>query len=103
MSPLLAQYGAAKSYISTFSSALNYELRSFNIHVQCQVALLVATKLAKIQKASLFVPTPENYARSAVAAIGYEAIVSPFWAHALQVWVLRTLPEWMTAQLVLGE
>ena len=37
VSPLLAQYGAAKSYISMFSKALNGELQKSGVHVQCQV------------------------------------------------------------------
>lgn len=96
-SPLLAQYGAAKSYIAMFSRALNYELRDKGIHVQCQVPMFVATKLAKIKRASLFVASPKGYARSAVAAIGYEILVSPFWTHALQIWVLTNFPEWLIA------
>ena len=96
-SPLLAQYGAAKSYIAMFSRALNYELRDKGIHVQCQVPMFVATKLAKIKGASLFVASPKGYARSAVAAIGYEILVSPFWTHALQIWVLTNFPEWLIA------
>jgi hypothetical protein len=55
--PLLAEYGAAKSFVTTFSKALNCEYSSYNIHVQCQVALFVATKLAKIKNSSLFVGT----------------------------------------------
>ena len=35
--------------------------------------------------------------RSAVAAIGYEILVSPFWTHALQIWVLTNFPEWLIA------
>lgn len=96
-SPLLAQYGAAKSYVAMFSKAMNYELREKGIHVQCQVPMFVATKLAKIKRTSLFVPSPRGYARSAVAAIGYEMLVSPFWTHALQIWVLTNLPEWIIA------
>ena len=34
--------------------------------------MFVATKLAKIKRASLFVASPTSYARAAVAAIGYE-------------------------------
>jgi hypothetical protein len=34
--------------------------------------MFVATKLAKIKAASLFVASPSAYARAAVAAIGYE-------------------------------
>ena len=37
VSPLLAEYGAAKAYIAMFSKALNVELKKNNIHVQCQV------------------------------------------------------------------
>mmetsp|Transcript_896 Transcript_896/g.1988 ORF Transcript_896/g.1988 Transcript_896/m.1988 type:complete len:341 (+) Transcript_896:3-1025(+) len=94
-SPLLAQYGAAKAYVSMFSKAMNAELRSKNIHVQCQVPMFVATKLAKIKRASLFVASPAGYARAAAAAIGYETVVSPFWSHALQIWLLTNLPEWV--------
>ena len=102
-SPLLAQYGAAKSYIVRFSKALAEEYKAYNIHVQCQVPMLVATKLAKIQNPSLFVPTASTYGRAAVHAIGCgSTVISPYWSHALQVWLMTSLPEWMTAQLVLG-
>lgn len=95
--PLLAEYGAAKSYIAMFSRTLNVELAKSNIHVQCQVPMFVTTKLAKLKKASLFVATTQAYARAAVAAIGFETVVSPYWSHALQIWLLTTLPEWFVA------
>ena len=98
-SPLLAQYGAAKSYIAMFSRALNYELNDKGVHVQCQVPMFVATKLAKIKKSSLFVPSPSSYAKAAVRAIGYEVLVSPFWSHAIQIWALMNFPEWIVARL----
>ena len=100
ISPLLAQYGAAKSYVAMFSRALNAELAGMGIHVQCQVPMFVATKLAKIRKASLFVASPAGYARSAVAAIGYGSVVSPYWSHALQLWFLTSLPEWIVSRIV---
>lgn len=93
VSPLLAQYSAAKSYVNMFSRALNYELKNYNISVQCQVPLFVATKLAKIKKASITVASPAGYAKAAVACIGYEDLVSPFWSHAFQIWLLNALPE----------
>eukprot|EP01037_Dinobryon_pediforme_P018664 gene18664-18962_t len=101
-SPLLAQYGAAKAYIAMFSKALNVELSKFNIHVQCQVPMFVTTKLAKLKRTSLFVASPSAYARAAVAAIGYETVVSPYWSHALQIWALTTLPEWVVAKLTMS-
>ncbi len=101
-SPLLSQYGAAKSYVTMFSRALNAELKEKGIHVQCQIPLFVATKLAKIKKASLFVASPKGYARAAVAAIGYETVVSPFWSHALQMWLLLSLPEWIGTAITMS-
>ena len=202
MAPLLAEYGAAKSYIAMLSRTLNFELSKSNIHVQCQVGTLVVvivvvtlavlvvlvlmkcyyystiiiiqllfttatvtilllyyicttsitanitvyctittiilillsyhttlniiiphtnftfpishyytltlqvpmfvtTKLAKLKKASLFVATTQAYARAAIAAIGYETVVSPYWSHALQIWALTNLPEWFVSFVVL--
>lgn len=95
-SPLLSQYGAAKSYVAMFSRALHYELKGKGIHVQCQVPLFVATKLAKL-RASLFTPSPAAYARAAVAAIGYDVLVSPFWLHSLQMYIFGCFPEWLVA------
>jgi len=98
-SPLLAEYSAAKSFIEMFSKGLKAELESFGIHVQVQAPLFVATKLAKIRNTSLTVPSPAAYARSAVAHIGYEDSVSPYWSHALQLWFLRQLPEWVNIKI----
>jgi len=92
-SPLLAEYSGAKSFIEMFSRGLKAELASYNIHVQAQAPLFVATKLAKIRKTSLTVPSPAAYARVAAARIGFEDSVSPWWSHALQLWALRQLPE----------
>merc|ERR1711870_124707 len=91
--PLLAEYSGAKGFIEMFSKGLKAELAPFNIHVQCQAPLFVATKMSKIRKTSLTVPSPVAYARSAVAHIGFEDTVSPYWSHALQLWIKSQLPE----------
>ena len=98
-SPLLSQYGAAKSYIAMFSKAMNEEYKAFNISFQCQVPMFVTTKLAKLRKTSLFVASPAAYAKAAVAAIGYESLISPYWSHALQIWLLTTAPEWLMVSI----
>merc|ERR1740121_1487202 len=95
-SPLLAEYSGAKAFIESFSKSLKAELAPFKIHVQVQAPLFVATKMAKIRKTSMTVPSPANYAKSAVAQIGYEDTVSPYWSHALQLWLQRQVPEWAT-------
>jgi len=101
-SPLLAEYSGAKAFIESFSKGLKAELAPFKIHVQCQAPLFVATKLAKIRKTSITVPSPSAYVKSAVAHIGFEDTVSPYWSHALQLWIQRMVPESVTISMVAG-
>lgn len=91
--PMLAAYSGAKSWIELFSRGLDAEVRPKGISVQCQAPLYVTTKLAKLRHTSLFVASPKAYARRACACIGYEASISPWWSHALQLWAQSLLPE----------
>merc|ERR1712050_490606 len=75
-SPLLAEYSGAKSFIEMFSKGLKSELAAYNVHVQVQP------------------PMP-----TAVARIGFEDTVSPWWSHALQLWSIRQLPEWLVIMI----
>jgi 17beta-estradiol 17-dehydrogenase / very-long-chain 3-oxoacyl-CoA reductase len=68
--PLLAQYAATKSYVESFTASMHEEYKSKGIHFQVQSPLFVSTKLAKIRKASLTVPSPKAFAVSSVAHIG---------------------------------
>lgn len=99
-SPLLSGYSGAKGFVTAFSKSLNAELKGKGIHVQCQVPLFVATKLAKIRKSSLMVPSPAGYARAAVAAIGYDTVISPYWSHMLEMYVLHALPDFIANKIV---
>jgi len=100
--PLLSQYSAAKSYIDKFSVALNAEYASRHIHVQVQNPLFVVSKLSKFKKATMTIPTPQEYVRSAVRAIGYEAQTSPFWSHKIQLWIASWIPSPIIGQYVLS-
>eukprot|EP00903_Cladosiphon_okamuranus_P007631 g7400.t1 len=91
-SALLAGYAGAKGFIVKLSESMNVEMAPKGIHVQCQVPLMVATKLSKIRKSSLTVPSPKAYAKAGVGAIGYGAVVSPYWSHKLQLLALRVIP-----------
>ncbi|RCV34212.1 hypothetical protein SETIT_7G142900v2 [Setaria italica] len=100
--PLYTVYAATKAYIDQFSRCLYVEYRSKGIDVQCQVPLLVATKMASIRNASFFAPSPETYAAAAVRCIGYEPRCTPYWPHAL-LWLLISLvPEPVADRLILG-
>lgn len=80
------------SALQKLSESLNVEMAPKGIHVQCQVPLMVATKLAKVRKATWDKPSPASYAKAGVAAIGHEAVVSPYWSHKLQLWVMSMVP-----------
>ena len=103
--PLLAEYGAAKSFIEKFSRALNAEYgakKNGGVSCQCQAPFWVATKLAKMRP-SLGVPTPQAYAKAGVKWIGYAdtAVVQPYWVHGLQGYIMQhVLPDSVVTHLV---
>lgn len=100
-SPLLAGYAGAKGFIEHFSESLHQELKSKGVHVQVQSPLFVVSKLSKIRKASLSAPTPKAFATAAVNHIGYEAKVSPYWAHAVQLTLARNIPAWVFEKFII--
>ncbi|KAK4780763.1 hypothetical protein SAY87_016869 [Trapa incisa] len=95
--PLSAMYSATKAFVDQFSRSLHVEYKNHGIDVQCQIPLYVATKMASmvvnINKPSLFVPSPENYAEAAIRRIGYEARCMPYWSHSVQWFFARLAPE----------
>lgn len=97
--PLLSQYSATKQYVEQLTRCLADEYKAKNVHVQCQVPMFVSTKLAKIRHSSFMVPSPTTYARAAVANLGYETIVSPYWPHALQIWAYSSAPVWFMSKV----
>lgn len=99
-SPLLAGYAACKGGVVAFSHSLYHELAPLGIAVQVQTPLWVTTKLAKIRRASLTVPTPKAYAKVAADAIGHGPASCPYWAHDLALWLQSKLPTSVAAKIV---
>lgn len=97
--PLLSQYSATKKYVEQFTLCLADEYSAKNVHVQCHVPMFVSTKLAKIRHASFLVPSPATYARASVAFLGYDTLVSPYWPHALQIWIYENAPTWFMSKV----
>lgn len=95
--PLFTIYAATKAYVDQFSRSLYMEYKQYGIHVQCQVPLYVATnmvsRVASIGRDSLFIPTPEGYARASIRKIGYETRCTPYWAHSIQWAFARLIPD----------
>ncbi|XP_068666227.1 very-long-chain 3-oxoacyl-CoA reductase 1-like [Aristolochia californica] len=91
--PLYAVYAASKAYIDQLSRSLYVEYRESGIDVQCQLPLYVATKMVPFMKLSLFVPSPERFAQSALRRIGKGPRCTPYWLHTIQWCFARRLPE----------
>ncbi|KMT07626.1 hypothetical protein BVRB_6g147520 [Beta vulgaris subsp. vulgaris] len=91
--PLFSIYAATKAYVAMLSRSLSLEYKQFGIDIQCQIPLLVATKMASIKKSSFFVPSPEQYSKASVRWIGYECLCVPYWPHALQWCLIDAIPD----------
>ncbi|XP_022957233.1 very-long-chain 3-oxoacyl-CoA reductase-like protein At1g24470 [Cucurbita moschata] len=95
--PLYAIYAATKAYVDQLSRSLHVEYKHWGIDVQCQVPLYVATEMASrvasVSGASLFIPSADDYVSAAIHRIGYEPRCTPYWAHSLQWCFARLLPE----------
>jgi len=101
--PLYAVYAGTKAFVNSFSIALHYEYKSQGVHVQCQIPAFVTTKLSKLRATSFFICSPRTYAKSFVAAIGYEPIITSYWTHELQIGLATwLLPQWTLCSFLLS-
>ncbi|KAG0501045.1 hypothetical protein HPP92_001117 [Vanilla planifolia] len=91
--PFFAVYAATKAYVFQLSRSLHAEYSHMGIDVQCQIPFYVATKMVSIEKPSVFVPSPAQYAKAAIRCIGYEPLCTPYWSHAVQWGLLSLLPD----------
>ena len=44
-------------------------------------------------RATTLTPTPQAYARAAVARIGLDTMTSPYWTHELLLWLQGRIPD----------
>ncbi|KAG8365979.1 hypothetical protein BUALT_Bualt17G0028400 [Buddleja alternifolia] len=95
--PLYAIYAATKAYVDQLSRSLYVEYKHYGIDVQCQVPLYVSTgmtsRVAFVEKSSVFIPSAEKYVDAAVRFIGYEARCTPYWSHSIQWFFASFLPD----------
>lgn len=98
--PLFTVYAATKAYVAMFSRSIGVEYKKHGIDIQCQIPMLVATKLASIRRSSFFVPSPKQYSKASIRWIGYEPLCVPYWTHALQWCIMDALPESLVNRLL---
>ncbi|KAJ7714337.1 3-ketoacyl-CoA reductase [Mycena maculata] len=91
-SPMLATYSGTKAFLATFSAALDEEVRGHGVVVEHVNTYFVVSKLSKIRRASMLIPTPKAYVRAVLGKIGLPcgaafsgrpATSTPFWSHAI--------------------
>lgn len=77
-------YSASKQYINQLSTILRKEYADTNIIIQTVCPMMVATKMAKVRKTSLLVPSATTFARSAVRTIGLVDETTGCLSHEIQ-------------------
>ncbi|KAI3409798.1 hypothetical protein GPALN_006173 [Globodera pallida] len=97
--PLLAAYSATKSFLSFLAEAADREYA--NVRVQCLCPALVATKMTYYKTGSLFVVTPEHFAREAVNTLGLLRMTSGCFNHEIQMLMRHLLPWALLKYLIM--
>ncbi|KAM6157635.1 very-long-chain 3-oxoacyl-CoA reductase [Rhynchocyon petersi] len=93
--PLLAIYSASKAFVDFFSRCIHEEYRHKGIFVQSVLPYFVATKLAKIRKATLDKPSSKTFVKSAMKTIGLQSRTCGYPIHSILAFVLSSLPSWL--------
>lgn len=91
--PLLTVYSSAKAFVDFFSVGLREEYRSRGITVQCVMPYFVATKMSKMRKTNIAVPSTTNFAVSALNSVGVEDRTNGYWTHSIMGYIFTALPE----------
>ncbi|XP_006896815.1 PREDICTED: estradiol 17-beta-dehydrogenase 12 [Elephantulus edwardii] len=99
--PLLTIYSATKTFVDFFSQCLHEEYRHKGIFVQSVLPYFVATKLAKIRKATLDKPSSETFVKSAMKTIGLQSRTSGYLIHSIMASIMSCLPSWLYYKLTM--
>eukprot|EP01051_Picozoa_sp_SAG22_P010072 SAG22_NODE_882_length_6687_cov_5.782332_6_plen_351_part_00 len=93
--PLYSVYSGSKAFVEKFSESMAAEVGGRGrVIVQDHIPYFVATKLAKIRRASVFAPSPETWAAASVGSIGRGGpVVVPYFPHKLQAAALGLIPS----------
>ncbi|KAF8018522.1 hypothetical protein BT93_H3412 [Corymbia citriodora subsp. variegata] len=78
-------------FLATFSRSISLEYERQGIDVQCQTPLFIATKMTRLKRQHVFIPSAEIFSRASVRWIGYDRMCNPYWSHSVQAFVTRTL------------
>lgn len=101
--PLLTLYSSTKAFVDFFSRGLDAEYKSKGIIIQSVLPFYVTTKLSKIRKPTLDIPTPERYVKAQLSTIGLQTQSNGYLPHAIMGWVTASLlPAKLLNKYVMG-
>ena len=100
--PYIAVYSATKAYMSTFTKALDAEMRAENLDVTVECMLFgdIDTPVHPM-KQSLSVLGSEDAAKcildrgGSMGSWGLEPVGAPYWFHGFLLWLCQAQPWWM--------
>ncbi|XP_033751461.1 inactive hydroxysteroid dehydrogenase-like protein 1 [Pecten maximus] len=101
ITPLTTVYSATKSFLDYFARAIQYEYQDHGIIVQSLMPFYVATRMTRfsetLSRPSIMIPSAADYARHAIATLGYTSRTTGYWPHTLQGWIIQCIPDslWM--------
>lgn len=105
--PLLAVYAATKAFVESISDSLAAEYSRKGITIQCVLPGFVVSKLSKLKRPSLMIPTPTAYVRSTMKTTGVEKRTAGYFMHKLQIYFAETakflLPGSVLTSIVFGQ
>ena len=91
--PLYSVYAGTKAYVEQWTRSMAVEYASKRVTFQLQAPLYVATKMAKIRKASFTAPSAKTFVQASLGRLGNPPIVTtPYWVHGCLWSILNTLP-----------
>ncbi|XP_036440233.1 very-long-chain 3-oxoacyl-CoA reductase-B isoform X1 [Colossoma macropomum] len=89
--PLLTLYSSSKAFVDFFSRGLDAEYKSKGVIIQSVLPFYVTTKLSKIKRASLDIPTPERYVAAQLNTVGLQSQTNGYLPHAIMGWATSAL------------
>lgn len=100
--PYIIVYSATKAYISTFTNALDSEMRGegVDVKVECMLFADINTPVHQMRP-SLMVASPEPAASclldraGSLSNWGLQPVASPYWFHAFLWWACKVQSWWM--------
>ena len=122
---MLATYSGTKAFVDTFSTALAEEVKRHGVIVQCVNPYFVVSgtnkslvtaadpppkvsKMSKIRKPSIMIPTPTAFVRASLNKVGLSggarfvgrpAGSAPYWSHSLLEYFVGVL-GWKQATVI---